>query len=380
MARRAPLIAKKTKKIRVSHNESYLLNVKYMGEEPVFNKPLSNLEYANAINWYNCMSDNGDAREYIDTFLNNQGRLSEAKLFEAVPDCWVPTTCAWIARMLTKGYVLPTTAKSFFDEKLSFTLTKAKVEQKFEDNNNNRVSIQERMKEKQSDIIGQIEEILDKKYLYSEDFKEFSLYNWLKSNQIPASYCPAIVKKYSPWLSELIEAFEGKDDQLKDAYGYLKKSQIKDRILFFNKFLEDASRYCNVEKKTRAVRKPRTVSLEKKLKNLKYQKEDNNYKIASLNPEKIIGAQELWVFNTKYKVVTVFRALDRAGLQVKGTSINNYNENTSLSKGCGRKPEIVLDKLRTGTKIVLKKLLEELKTDKPLQYRINENTILMKVI
>jgi len=76
----------------------------------------------------------------------------------------------------------------------------------------------------------------------------------------------------------------------------------------------------------------------------------------------------------------VFRALDRAGLQVKGTSINNYNENTSLSKGCGRKPEIVLDKLRTGTKIVLKKLLEELKTDKPLQYRINENTILMKVI
>ena len=50
-----------------------------------------------------------------------------------------------------------------------------------------------------------------------------------------------------------------------------------------------------------------------------------------------------------------------------------------MSKGTGRKPEIVLDKLQKSGKIVLKKLMEELKTDKPLQIRINENTVLMKV-
>ena len=92
---------------------------------------------------------------------------------------------------------------------------------------------------------------------------------------------------------------------------------MKDRVVFFNKLIDDAQRYGNVTKKTRAPRKPRTISMDKKLKSLKYQKENNEFKIASINPEKIIGAQELWTFNTKYKIVTVFRAIDRGGLQVK---------------------------------------------------------------
>jgi hypothetical protein len=181
-------------------------------------------------------------------------------------------------------------------------------------------------------------------------------------------------------LEELIEAMEGSDPQLKEAYSHMTKTMLKNRVVFFGNLIEDAERYGNVTKKTRAPRKPRTISVEKVLKNFKYQKEDNTYKIASINPEKIIGAQELWCFNTKYKIVTVFRALDRGGLKVKGTSIISYDEATSSSKGCGRKPEIVLDKLRNGGKIVLRKVMEELKTDKPLQFRINENTILMKVM
>jgi hypothetical protein len=228
------------------------------------------------------------------------------------------------------------------------------------------------MRERQSDIIGDIEELID-------SGETFSLYDWLKAKEIPAAYCPAIVAYYSPCLGELIEALEGGDPQLKEAYAHFNKKQLRERIEFFNKLIEDAERYGNVTKKTRAPRKPRAISVEKKLKNFKYQKESNEYKIASINPEKIIGAQELWTFNTKYKLVTVFRALDRGGLQVKGTSIVGYDEATSISKGTGRKPEIVLDKFKNGGKIVLKKMMEELKTNKPLQYRINENTILMKV-
>jgi hypothetical protein len=144
--------------------------------------------------------------------------------------------------------------------------------------------------------------------------------------------------------------------------------------------IDDVQRYGNVTKKVRKPSKPRTISMDKKLKNFKYQKENNDYKIASINPEKIIGAQELWTFNTKYKIVTVFRAIDRGGLQVKGTSIINYDEKTSISKGTGRKPEIVLDKIQNSGKIVLRKLMEELKADKALQARINENTVLMKVV
>jgi hypothetical protein len=229
------------------------------------------------------------------------------------------------------------------------------------------------MRERQSEIIGDIEQMID-------TGEQFSLYDWLKGKEIPAAYCAAIIAYYSPWLQELIEASDYDDEQLKEAYQHLSKKQLKERILFMSKLIEDAEKYSNVTKKTRAPRKPRAVSKEKLLKHLKYQKEDNTFKIASINPEKILGAQELWTFNTKYKVVTVFRAIDRGGLQVKRSSIVDFDANNSFSKGCGRKPELVLDKLQNGGKIVLKKLMDEMKTDKPLQERINENTILIKVV
>ena len=378
MARRAPLIAKKTKKTRVTRSESYLVNQKYLGDEPVFTKPVTQVEYANALSWYNYMCDTNDAREYIETYLKNTNRLVEAKKLKRVSDTWIVSTAAWACRLINKGYELPKNARPFVEVKITEMLSRAtKEEPKTEEKPTQVVSIQERMRERQSEIIGEIEGMIDDTDCGTKD--SFNLYDWLKANQIPAAYCSSIVAKYSKWLEELIEALEGKDEQLKEAYSYLTKKQLRDRVEFFNKLIQDAERYSNVTKKTRAPRKPRTVSVEKKLKNFKYQKESAEFKIASINPEKIIGAQELWTFNTKYKVVSVFRAIDRGGLQIKGTSIIGYDEKNSFSKGCGRKPEIVLDKLQNGGKIVLRKLMEELKTDKTLQYRINENTVLMKV-
>jgi hypothetical protein len=370
MARRPAIISKKPKKVRVNRSESYLINRKYMGDEPEFLGAMTEGEMAIAYNWYNAMADKSDIKEYTETWLKNQGRLAELKRFKAVPDEWVNHTCGAIARMISRGYDVPAHSKKFLEETFAYTLTKAKIQS---ESNIPKQSIQERMRDKQHDIIGDIEELIDSE-------QPFSLYDWLKAKEIPAAYCPAIVSYYAPWLEELIEVLEGSDPQLKEAYSHMTKTMVKNRVVFFSNLIEDAERYGNVTKKTRTPRKPRTISVEKKLKNLKFQKEDNNYKIASINPEKIIGAQELWTFNTKYKIVTVFRAIDRGGLQIKGTSITNYNETASLSKGTGRKPEIVLDKLQKSGKIVLRKLMEELSTDKPLQVRINENTVLMKVL
>lgn len=369
MARRAALIAKKVKKPRTSRSEAYLINRKYMGDEPEFLGAMTEGEMALAYNWYNTMADKSDIKEYTETWLKNQNRLVELKKFRAVPDEWVNHTCGAIARMISKGYQVPAHSKKFLEETFAYTLTKAKVQA---ESTTPKISVQERMRERQNDIIGDIEELIDAG-------ETFSLYDWLKANEIPAAYYPAIVAHYSPVLDELLEALEGKCPQLKEAYSHYTKKQLRDRIEFYNKIIEDAERYGNVTKKTRAPRKPRAVSVEKKLKNLKYQKEDNTFKIASVNPEKIIGCQELWTFNTKNKVLTVFRAIDRGGLQVKGTSIINYNEDTSISKRTGRKPEEYIKKVQEAGKITLRKLMDELKNDAPFAYRINENTILLKI-
>jgi len=371
MARRQALIAKKVTKPRVSRTEAYLINSKYLGDEPEFKDPLTDTQYGKALTWYNYMCTNDDAREYITTYLTQMGRQQEAKKLRLVSDAWLPVTVGWVCRLLTRNCILPTNAEDFIDKRLQETL--ARVEVKDDKPERDKVSIQDRMREKAHDVIGDIEEMIDTN-------KPFSLYDWMKSQQLPAAYCNAIIAHYTPILDELLEALDTADLQLKEGYSYFTKKELRERVIFFNKIIEDCEQYSNVTKKTRAPRKPRAVSAAKKLKHLKYQKEDSTYKIASINPEKIIGAQELWMFNTKNKVVTVFRAIDRGGLQFNRTSIIGYDEKQSFSRSTGRKTEYALDKIQNGGKIMLRKLIDELPTEKALQVRINEATILMKVV
>jgi hypothetical protein len=373
MAKRPNLIARKPKVQRITRNETYLVNKKYLGEEPLLKDDYSTTDYSNALTWYNYMCTAGEARDYIKDYLKAKGRTVELKIFNRVPDAWVPTTAAWVARMMSRGIKINPDSVHFFEKKLAYCISKATEEIKeSKEENKVVVSVQQRMRDKASDLIGDIEQLID-------SGEQFSLYEWLKSNEVPAAYTGMIINYYAPWLDELLGALESSDVQLKEAYAHLTKKQLRERVMFFNKLIEDAEKYGSVTKKTRAPRKPRTVSAEKKLKNLKYQKEDNTYKIASVNPEKIIGCQELWTFNTKYKTLSVFRALDRGGLQVKGTSIVSYDEKNSFTKRTGRKPEEYVKKVLDGGKIVLRKLMDDMK-EASLAYRINENTILLRVI
>ena len=377
MARRPALIKRKPKAIRVTKSEAYIVNKKHLGDEPVFTQPLTRIEYMEALNWYNYMCSNSEAKEYIITYLKNLGRVADAKKIKSVPDSLIPTTVAWVCRLLSRGFKLPTDTQDYINERIKDSY-KYIQEAKEEDSSKPTVSIQDRMRERAHDILGEIEGMIDD-YIY--DNVEFSLYEWLQSNNIPAAYATSIIAKFSPVLDELIEAYEGKDDQLKEGYRHYKKADIKRLVSFYNTLIEDAERYSSNTKKVKKARKPRTVSVEKKIKNLKYQKEDATYKIASVSPEKIIGALELWTFNTKYKTITRLTAIDRGGLQVKGTSITNYDESSSVTMSVGRKdPNEFLKRILEGGKLVLRKVFDEIKTQKPLAYRINENTILLRVI
>lgn len=376
MARRPALIKRKAKITRVSRSEAYIVNRKHLGDEPVFTAPLTQIDYINALNWYNYMCTNSEAKEYIVEYLKNLGKVAEAKKFKTIPDSLVPTTVAWICRMLSKGYKLPVDAKEYADTRIKESYKY--IQETKEEDSKPIVSIQDRMKERAHDIIGEIEGMIDD---YIHENVEFSLYEWLQANSIPAAYATNIIAKLSPVLDELLEAYEGKCEQLKEGYRHYKKPDLKKLISFYNTLIEDAERYSSNTKKVRTARKPRTVSVEKKIKNLKFQKEDATLKIVSVAPENVIGAMELWTYNTKYKVFTRFVAIDRGGLQIKGTSITNFDEHNSISRSVGRKePTEFLKRILEGGKIVLRKVLDELKTEKPLAYRINENTILLRVV
>ena len=372
-ARRQPLNKGKIKKPRITRNESYLMNLKYLGDEPDTMENPTSSQYIQALNWYNYMATLDEQKEWLQTYLKQNNRDLEAKRLRSVNDTWFPTTAAHIARMLSRGWILDKDKIDFIDKSLNLSINKKQEEKKQEVIEKQKSSIKDYVKEKRSEIIGEIEGLID-------DGNKFSLYDWLKANEVAAMHVQFIIEYYKPILVELCEAHVGKDPQLKEGYSHLKKKKLEELIKFYHALIADAERYGDVTKKVRKPRKPRPVSVEKKLKTFKYQKEDANFKIASVNPEKLIGCQELWTFNTKYKMITVLRAADRGGLDVKGTSIINYDEKTSVTKRTGRKPEVFVKKVMETGKIGLRKIMDEMKVAAPLSYRINENTILLRIV
>lgn len=358
---------------RAAKTETYLVNKKYLGDEPVDTGSVLTIgQYGQALNWYNYMCSTDDAREYLSDYLKSQDRTADIKKLNRVDDNYIITSIAWIARIYMRGIKIPeddVTKK--IDDKLSKVLNKSTPEVVKTESNVIKLSVQDHIREKASDIIGEIESLID-------SGQSFSMYNWLQSNNILAIYVPMIVQKYQPWLDEMKEAYAGNEPDLKEAYSYMTRRELKKRIEFFETLIEDTLRHGGNTKKTRAPRKKKAIPASKKLKTFKYQKSDASHKIASINPEKVLGAQELWTFNTKYKTLTVFRALDRGGLQVKGTSIIGYDENNSVTKRIGRKTDEYLDKILNGGKIVLRKLMDEINTTAPLAHRTSENTILLR--
>lgn len=371
-------IKKTKKKVRATKSEAYFINTKYLGDEPSFSGEITRVELITSLNWYSSMSTIKEAREYFEKYLIDSGRKNKISKLNKLHDNWIPTTACWLMRLTDRGVLLSDDHIEYIESNVSKCFSRVDKEAKEKkENKTENTTVRDKFNEKLSDLLAEIEELVDNR----NNLKDFSFYDWLKAKEVQPLYTNYIIKRYQGWLDELLDVYAGNDKELKEAYSNFKKSEIENDILFFNSIIEDCEKFKTVVKTTRAPRKQKPISVEKKIKGLKYQKEDSNFKIASISPEKVIGAQELWTFNTKYKTLTVLRAIDNIGLQVKGTSIINYDENNSFTKRTGRKAEYFVQRVLNGGKLVLRKLMDEqsMGTNVNLAYRINENTILLKV-
>jgi hypothetical protein len=135
------------------------------------------------------------------------------------------------------------------------------------------------------------------------------------------------------------------------------------------------------EPAARKPRKKKPVSMEKKLSRLQFLKEYDDYDIVSINPEKIVGADELWVFNVRYDILQVYRSIDDNGLDVKGTTILNYDPDISIGKRTGRYSVKYIEAVKANTKAGLKNVMKDIKSvDIALNGRLNEHCVLLRAV
>jgi hypothetical protein len=177
--------------------------------------------------------------------------------------------------------------------------------------------------------------------------------------------------------------------QLKEGYAHLKKADIKNYTIAIEELMIALDFVIDSAKATRAPRKAKPKSATKLVEKLKYMKTDDKFKLASISPDQIVGANELWVFNVKTRKLGKYVAKnidpkgmmrEGSGLSVKGTTILGFDEKLSIQKTL-RKPVDQIKDFRAAGKVKLRTFIDDIKTtDTKLNGRSNPDTILLKIV
>jgi hypothetical protein len=339
-----------------------------LGDEPVFTAEVNNSSLIAALNWYNYFWDSEQAKESALAYLEKIGATLVTVQHVSRLASHEFRTAGYLARMVLRGAQFDDDLKQRFHERLRVLIEKSKKSEE--------VSTRT-VKDPSDKFIADIEDEIDK--FCSEFSSDFKLFDFVQSKEIKSYTVRKISDKYRSLLDELILAVSGKDSQVNEAYSCYSKKQLKSYHDFVAAIIADCDQIVSTAKVTRKPRKRRVVSTEKIVSKVTFKNDDSKYKVKSIHPTEIVKAKTLWTFNTKTRKLSLFVASNDEGLSIKGTTIQNYNETTSIQKNL-RKPEDVLSEVVQGGKIVLRNLMTKIKSkESPVSGRINSDTILLRV-
>ena len=244
-------------------------------------------------------------------------------------------------------------------------------------------SIQERIKEASGNIIAEIEEVVDDFIDNPNTFKGLDpvkLFRKLNVNQAHARHIRAFYEGAYAEYAMLQQPAREQDEDLREAYAHLDKAAVKRAITLFGGILGACDLISAESKATRKTRTPKPKSADKLVAKMKYCKTDEKYKVASVNPVDIIDASEVWVFNVKTRKIGKYVAEEHATLQVKGTTLQFFDEKQSIAKTL-RKPEQQLTDFNKSGKVQLRKFLENIKgVETKMNGRFNADTVILKAV
>jgi len=148
----------------------------------------------------------------------------------------------------------------------------------------------------------------------------------------------------------------------------------------FSSFIEDCEKYSQYKKTNKKPRAVREKSPSQQVKSVKYKIKDEELNLTSVSPAEMVGASQVWLFNTKTRKLSHYTTDSTKGIQVKGTSLQNWDPEKSKQKTLRNPNEQIKDLINAG-KIKMRTFLKEIKAKEPnVNGRINIDTIILKAI
>ena len=351
-----------------------------------------------------------ESKEWLTTVKNYIKKHYDKKIVTAVnklPDWKVGGKSHWTctAYLLdNKPELVPDAYKTGIDKWIMELAEEGAVvvkEQKAEEKSKKNVyvpSIQERIKEQAQNACEAIEEwldgfITDKKNFDPKGFDFVSHFAKMKVSQAHArkiksfyqsEYEEAQLIQKLPTPGEINRIKDEREadmlQQLREGYSHLTKADAKTYL----EALETLHGACDVvidaAKATRKPKAKKAPSKEKLIAKLQFKEREDKLQLVSVNPLDVIDAKEVWVYNVKTRKLGKYVAEEHTTIQIKGTTLQFYDEKNSVQKTL-RKPEETLKEFKKAGKVALRKFLDEIKTtDIKLNGRLNSDTIILKCV
>lgn len=342
-------------------------------KEPKFSGELSQSQLTQALNWYAQNRDNKDAIKYASDFLKKKYKITASDGLKSTP-----STFGFLCRIVSLGGVLNDSNAKFFDETIS-KLKQSTSVVKPTTPTASVVSIQDHIKRKAGDCIGELEGQIDE--LITSEFKaNVSPYATMTGMEAKGAHTKFIIDHFKTRRAEYDNVLTTSDVDIKEAYSNFTKTQLKKLIAYCDQVIVDGMKLAGEAIKTRKPRKRKAKSADQVVAKMNYAKDFAELKLISIDPKTIIGASSLWVYNTKTRKLGVYQAADAAGLNIKGSTIQNFAESKSVQKTL-RKPAETLPEIMKAGKVALRHILVQVRAaEKTLTGRINTDTILLRTV
>jgi hypothetical protein len=342
-------------------------------KEPKFLGEVSQTELTQALSWFAQNRDSKDATKYATDYFK---KILKIPAPEAIKQ--QPSTFGYICRLVSTGAILESKNRTWF-ESIIEEVKNAKQPATKIAKVANVISIQDHIKRKAGDCIGELEGQIDELITtkFSADVSPYGLMNTL---EIKGAHTKFIIDYFKTRRAEYDEVLTTADPDVKEAYSNFTKVQLKKLIAYCDQVILDSMKLAGDAVKSRKPRKRKTKSAEQLAAKMNYAKDFAELKLVSIDPKTIIGANQLWVYNTKTRKLGVYIALDAAGLSIKGSTIQNFAESKSICKTI-RVPTTRMNEVLNAGKVALRNILIDIRAaEGRLTGRINSDTILLRTI
>ncbi len=361
-------------------------DIKHMGGEPNINDRLMlenrKLAMIKAFAWYGYYYSNKEAKSFIQSWLAVNDLESLAKQISEVPDDKIILAYGWLARLSLVGLELTQEERFRLLAMVNGVIAMAEKnrEIKVKTSSPNKVDIHQLMRDRAHDAAGELEGLYDD-YLITDirAGEKPAVRQILVERNILGQHISIIKRAWIDRVKELEEVLSDKEEQLSEGYGYLSRTQVKNLISFNQMVIAELDSYAQNKKAKRNIRRKKIVPVEKLVNKIKYLKKFAELDLQSISPVRIVGASELWLYNTKNRKLQYYVADDYAKVfTVKGHSILGFDTSKSVQKTL-RNPGVIINTLLNAGKPVARKLFADIKTTPTLvNGRINENLIILR--